>query len=64
MGWIGVKPPKHRCDLPDLKEVGRIGANKGSRWQCDDCDQIWTLSQCVRGSDGSFVFQICWERGK
>jgi ribosomal protein L37AE/L43A len=51
VGWVEVTdtPPLHDCELPRKEEVEARRAGKNSVWQCDVCDQRWTLYNISRG---------------
>lgn len=39
MGWLIKKDPPHECARPPATP-----AQPGDAWQCDDCVQIWIVT--------------------
>lgn len=47
MTWLKIErnptPAPCVCAVPNTDRILNLDAYPGSRWQCDDCGQIWTL---------------------
>lgn len=43
MGFLPPTPPEHRCSTPPLGGWFRRMLDVGTRWQCDDCQEIWVV---------------------
>lgn len=43
MGFLPSEPPKHRCQLPKISGLFQRTLPQGTRWQCDDCQEIWII---------------------
>lgn len=43
MGFLPSKPSKHRCNLPPIYRWFRRSLPGGTRWQCDECQEVWVV---------------------
>jgi hypothetical protein len=43
MGFLPPEPPEHRCSTPPLGGWFRRQLPAGTRWQCDECQEIWVV---------------------
>jgi hypothetical protein len=43
MGFLPPAPPPHICDTPPIKPFLRRALPQGTRWQCDECQEVWVI---------------------
>lgn len=46
MGYIKVVRRPHTCTKPLVALAVLGGMGLGTQWKCDDCERVWTLSDC------------------